>query len=143
MLTLIRNLCLGCALMMASAAHAELVVIVSQQNDVNELTRTQIINIFLGNHRQFPNGLRAQPVDLPVTMPEKAAFYRALVNKDLDQMAAYWSRLVFAGNTSPPIQASSLQKATQKLASDASAITYVERRDVNPSRFKIVFTFPE
>ena len=99
MLKLILKIGVGCLLV--AHAHAELVVIVNPQNGVEQLSKTQITNIFLGNHREFPDGMPAKPVDLPVAAPEKALFYRALVNKDLDQMAAYWSRLVFAGNTSP------------------------------------------
>lgn len=52
-------------------ARAELVVIVNPQSGVDQLTRSQVINIFLGNHREFPNGLRARPFDLPTGNPDK------------------------------------------------------------------------
>lgn len=127
---------------LALQARADLVVIVNPQNTVEQITRTDVINIFLGNSREFPNGQMAKPIDLPVTVPEKAQFYRALVNKDLDQMAAYWSRLVFAGNTSPPVQAASVSEAVRVVAGNRSAIAYVDRRYVDTARVKIVFAFP-
>lgn len=142
MLKLIKIVGVGCLLVLAVHAHAELVVIVNSQNGIEQLSKTQITNIFLGNHREFPDGLPAKPVDLPGASPEKALFYRALVNKDLDQMAAYWSRLIFAGNTSPPAQAATIQDVIQVVATNRGAVAYVDRKNVDLSRVKIVFAFP-
>jgi ABC-type phosphate transport system substrate-binding protein len=123
-------------------ARADLVVIVNAHNEVEQITRTDVINIFLGNNREFSNGLSAMPVDLPAALPEKALFYRTLVNKDLDQLAAYWSRLVFAGNTSPPALAASMHEALRVVASNRSAIAYIDRKYVDAARVKIVYSFP-
>jgi ABC-type phosphate transport system substrate-binding protein len=124
-------------------ARGELVVIVNPQSGVDQLTRSQVINIFLGNHREFPNGLRARPFDLPTGEPDKELFYRSLVNKDLNQMTAYWSRLVFAGKTSPPQQAGDSREVTQVVATSRDAIGYVERQSiVDPGSIRIVYTLP-
>jgi ABC-type phosphate transport system substrate-binding protein len=112
-------------------ARGELVVIANPQNGVDQLTRSQIVNIFMGNHREFPNGLRARPFDLPADNPGKERFYHSLVNKDLNQMAAYWSRLVFAGSTTPPVQAKDPHEVIQVVAGNRNAIGYVERESVN------------
>lgn len=133
---------LGWLLLATTPASAEMIVFVNPQSGVEQLTRTQITNIFLGNHREYPNGLAAKPIDLPIVVPEKAMFYRALVNKDLDQMAAYWSRLVFAGNTQPPMQASTVQEVVLAVASNRNAIGYADRKQVDPTRVRIVFSFP-
>lgn len=136
---------LAAVLFGASApARGELVVIVNPQSGVDQLTRTQVINIFLGNHREFPNGSRAQPFDLPTGNSGKNAFYRNLVNKDMNQMTAYWSRLVFAGNTSPPMQATNVQEVIEAVAANRGAIGYIERQSVHESeRVRIVFSLPE
>jgi ABC-type phosphate transport system substrate-binding protein len=123
-------------------ACGELAVIVNPQNDISHLSRTQVINIFMGNHREFPNGLRAKPLDLPTDNPDKETFYHALVNKNLNQMAAYWSRLVFAGNTSPPIQANNTQEVIQTVASNHNAIGYIDRKYVDPDRVRVVYSLP-
>jgi hypothetical protein len=68
-------------------------------------------------------------------------FYQQLVNKDLDQIAAYWSRLVFAGSTSPPVQASSVQDALLYVTTHKGAIAYMDRRSTD-SRVKIVLSLP-
>lgn len=127
-------------LALPAQVHADLVVVVNPQNKTEQLTKTQIINIFLGNNREYPGGLPAKPIDLPANSTEKALFYRGLVNKDLDQMAAYWSRLVFAGNTSAAV--ANGQEVMQIVASNRNAIGYLERKSVDTSRVKIVFSLP-
>lgn len=118
-------------------ALAELAVIVNPQSGVEQLTKSQVINIFLGSHRELPSGLPARPIDLPANLPEKTQFYRSLVNKDLDQMAAYWSRLVFAGSTLPPVQANTQQDVIQYVAANRGAVGYVERKSVD-ARVRVV-----
>ena len=121
--------------------HAELVVVVNAQSTVEQLTRAQVVNIFLGHNRELPNGVPASPVDLPFGLTEKAAFYQQLVNRDLDQIAAYWSRLVFAGSSSPPVQASSVADALQYVANHKGGIAYLDRRNVD-ARVKVVLSLP-
>jgi ABC-type phosphate transport system substrate-binding protein len=130
---------LGAALLSPISAFADLVVVVNPQSGVEQLTKSQAINIFLGRHRELPNGLAASPVDLPATSQEKGLFYQLLVHKDLDQMAAYWSRLVFAGSTAPPMQATTVQEAIQFVANNRSGVAYIDRRNVD-ARVKIVLT---
>ena len=133
---------LSSLLVLPVQAYADLVVVVNPDNKTEQLTKTQIINIFLGNNREYPGGLPAKPIDLPGSSSEKALFYRGLVNKDLDQMAAYWSRLVFAGNTSPPTSVANGQDVMQIVASNKNAIGYVDRKYVDTTRVKIVFSLP-
>ena len=132
---------LALASLLPCLAHAELVVVVNAQSSLEQLSKTQVVNIFLGHSRELPNGVSASPVDLPFGLPEKAAFYQLLVNKDLDQIAAYWSRLVFAGSTSPPLQAASVQDALAYVASHKGAIAYLERRQLD-ARVKVVLSLP-
>src|SRR5689334_20372889 len=89
-------------------AHAaepnDLVVIVSAGSGVAALTREQAINIFMGRYRSLPSGLVAFPIDLGENSVERGLFYQRLVGKDLADVDAYWARLVFSGQTSPPLR---------------------------------------
>jgi len=118
-------------------AWAQLAVIVNPQSGVEQLSKSEVINIFLGNHRELPGGLIAKPVDMPTGTVEKTLFYRLLVNKDLDQMAAYWSRLVFAGSTSPPLQTARTADVLQYVATNRGGIGYVDRNAVD-ARVRVV-----
>lgn len=120
---------------MLSAAEP-LVVVVNPASGVEALTRNDVINIFLGRFRQFPSGIAAQPIDLPVS-PARAQFYRALVNKEPAEINAYWARLLFSGRTSPPLQAESMEEAITALHAHPGGIAYLERGKVS-GREKIV-----
>ncbi len=74
-------------------------------------------------------------------MPASATrnqFYRALVKKEPAEINAYWARLVFAGRTSPPIQAETPGDTLRILHANPGGIAYMERSQVT-NREKIVF----
>ncbi|TCJ18043.1 hypothetical protein EZJ19_03825 [Parasulfuritortus cantonensis] len=118
-------------------ADADLVLVVNAKSGVDRLTQEEAVNIFMGRYRQLPSGIPAVPIDQPDTQPEKALFYRLLVNKDLAEINAYWARLLFSGRTSPPHQAKSAAEALDLLARQRGAIGYIERSQVD-ARVKIV-----
>lgn len=124
----------------AASAMADLVVVVNAESGVERLDRDEVINIFLGRYRVFPSGFAALPIDQPANLPLKARFYRKLVNKDLDEINAYWARLVFSGKTSPPRQAASPAEVMAWLAANRGAIGYIERSMVD-ARLRIVLEF--
>lgn len=125
---------------LSAGAQAQMVVVMGAQSGVEQLSKTQVVNIFMGKSRELPNGIAARPVDLPAGPPDKANFYHMLVNKDLDQIAAYWSRLIFSGSTAPPLQASSVQDALQFVTTMPGAVAYLDRRHVD-HRVKVVHAF--
>jgi hypothetical protein len=126
------------AFCLAGVASAEdIVVVVSPDSGVDRLTRSEVTNIFLGRYKKLPSGLTAVPVD---TMPLKEQFYARLVNKPLNEINAYWARLVFSGATTPPIAASTDQAALQAVTEHAAGyIAYVERSKAS-KQLRIVFS---
>jgi ABC-type phosphate transport system substrate-binding protein len=129
-------------LALACSAHAELAVIVNPRSGVEQLSRSQVINIFLASNREFPGGEPAVPIDLPPGTPENVQFYRALVNRAPEQMSAYWSRLVFSGKASPPLKAGGWKEVIQAVAANPRAIGYVDAEHVDPARVKAVLVLP-
>ena len=92
-------------------------------------------------YRRLPNGDTALPIDQPESSPVRADFYRRLVNKDLNEINAYWSRLIFSGRTSPPLQASSAADVMVWLLGQPGGVAYVDRTQVD-KRLRIVMEFP-
>lgn len=122
-------------------AQAEtLVVIVNPASGVERMTREEAVNIFMGRHRKLPSGILAFPIDIGSQSIERREFYNLLVRKDLPEIDAYWARLVFSGQTSPPLQAPDGRTAVQLVASNRSAIAYVDRALVDAS-VKVVIDF--
>lgn len=126
--------CIGLLLLAvgALARAQDLVVIVNPHSGVTSLDRQEAINIFTGRYRKLPSGLVAFPIDVQGHSPERKAFYKLLLDKDLAMIDAYWARLVFSGQTSPPLQVPDSVTAVQLVASNRSAIAYVDKRAIGP-----------
>ena len=110
-------LCLAAA---ALPAHADVFVVVPTASTVKAMTQKELVDLYMGRSRAFPDGTFALPFDLPRDDPGRAAFYRALTGMDLAQINSYWSRLMFSGQTLPP----------QPLPTEAAMVELVKR---NPS----------
>jgi hypothetical protein len=119
------------------AGAGNLVVIVNPASGITQLTRNQVIDIFLGRYRKLPSGEIAIPIDLLVNTPERKQFYLLLVGRDLTQMSSYWARLVFSGQAVPPFPVPDARTALDLVAANPSAIAYVDGASVN-SRVRVV-----
>lgn len=128
------------ALCLLLPARADVLVIVNPKSGVDRLTHDEVVNIFLGRFRQLPSGLTALPADLPAQSSDRASFYRLLVNKDVDEISAYWARLIFSGRTTPPRQTRGNDEMLRFVAETQGAIGYIERARVD-GRVKVVFEF--
>jgi hypothetical protein len=114
-----------------------LVVIVNPGSGVAKLERGDAVNIFMGRYRKLPSGIVAFPIDIGDRSPEREQFYRQLVGKELAEVDSYWARLVFSGQTSPPLQVPDAKTAVELVAGNRAAIAYVDRSVVD-DRVKIV-----
>jgi ABC-type phosphate transport system substrate-binding protein len=120
-----------------TAGAGNLVVVVNPASGIENLTRSQAIDIFLGRYRKLPSGAVALPIDLRVDTPERKQFYLLLVGKDLAQMSSYWARLVFSGQATPPFPVPDARTALDLVATNPNAIAYLDRATVD-SRVKVV-----
>lgn len=114
-----------------------LVVIVNPASGVTALEAGDAVNIFMGRYRKLPSGIVAFPIDIGDRSTERERFYQQLVRKDLAEIDAYWARLVFSGQTSPPLQVPDAKTAVQLVAGNRAAIAYVDRSVVD-DRVRIV-----
>jgi len=125
---------------LAVQAGAEPVVVVNVTNVTQQLSHDQVVNIFLGRYRSLPSGGAATPIDQPESSALKTEFYRKLVNKEPNEINAYWSRLIFSGKTLPPLQTANSADVVALLINNPGAIAYMERGLVD-KRFRIVMEF--
>jgi len=124
----------------ARQACAELVVVTSAKSGVEHLSKQEVVFLFMGRWRLLPSGIQAMPIDQAVDSPERADFYRRLVNKEPAEIKAYWSRLVFSGGSRPPYASDSREELIRLVSSNPGAIGYLERNQVD-NRLRIVFEF--
>lgn len=124
-----------------TAAQAELVVVVNARNGLAQLSRDEVVNIYMGRYRQFPDGRLAKPLDAPASTPERGLFYRKLLAMGQDEIRAYWTRLTFAGWTLPPQELASQAAIVSRLEHDPLAIAYLDRKSVTP-QMRVVLELP-
>ncbi len=128
-------------LQLAAPVRAETVVVMNARSGVVQLSRDEVINIFLGRYRQLPTGEAAIPIDQPEGSALRADFYRQLVNKEPNQINAYWARLIFSGKTAPPKEALSPAEVFSYLLGSPGGIAYIDRAQLD-KRLRIVLEFP-
>lgn len=118
-----------CLFLAMPASAANIVVIANTRSAVESLSREDAINIFMGRYRKLPDGTPAHPLDLDPDSTARRAFYRLLINKSLDEVNAYWARLVFSGRTAPPQQTLGADDVLARVVGDPQVIGYMDRSD--------------
>ncbi len=132
-----KNFILGCFLFcLASQAIAEIAVITNVQNNQVPLTRLQVQDIFMGRMRAFPNGQFATTYDQTTLRDD---FYQQLTQRPIAQINAYWARLMFSGQTSPPIKLTDDQSVIKAIQENIGAIGYINKKNASHQAIRILF----
>lgn len=111
------------------SAKAELVVIAHLKNNIDSLSAKQVQDIFLGRTHIFPNGRFALPIDQSSSL--RAEFYQKLTARPVEQINAYWARILFTGQASPPQQLPDDEAVLQTVRDNEGAIGYIDKTRVN------------
>lgn len=123
-LTLYKPLATALLVLASFAATAgELVVIVHP--GAPTLTRDQVADVFLGRSP------RAVPVDQPHDAPIRADFYRLATGRDLAQVRAVWSRVIFTGKARAPKEYADSAAVKRAVAENPRAVGYIEKSAVD------------
>lgn len=120
-------------------AQAEIAVVVNPGVS-DTLDASTISKIFLGKSKRFPSGASATPVNQNEGNAIVDQFNQQVLKRNSSQVKAYWSKLLFTGKGKPPVQLASDADVLQKVASDASAIGYVDAASVNDT-VKVIAKF--
>lgn len=109
----------------ATTAAADIVVIVHLRAATP--TKEQLGDVYLGKSRAFA------PLDQAETSQIRAEFYQKTTGRDLAQVKAVWSRIVFTGKGVPPIELLDAAAVKRAVAADPKAIGYIERSALDGS----------
>lgn len=136
-----RTLCssLLASVLIAASCNAEVAVIVNPANDT-ALSTDEISGIFLAKMKSFPNGNTAIPVNQPTDSDIAQTFNEKVINKTSKQLKAYWSKLVFTGQGTPPKELGSDSEIIKLVADNPNIIGYVDSSAVT-SEVKVIATF--
>ncbi len=131
-------LCFGS--LSSAYANEKVVVVTSTNNQVDELKKRELIDLYMGKYSAFSNGKAATPIDIVEDEKLKEQFYKELVGLPLARVNAYWSRLKFSGRAKPPSTESSIADIQRRLVGDESALAYVYESKVT-NDMKVVYRF--
>lgn len=109
------------------------VVVVSTDSPVTEISRLHLADLYLGRTTRFPNGEPAEPIDQGTTSAARADFYQQYLGRSLAEIKAHWSRLIFTGRGRPPRDVPSGEDVRRLVAENPGTIGYIERRLVDGS----------
>jgi ABC-type phosphate transport system substrate-binding protein len=130
---------IGVALSVASAcALADVVAVVSAKNPITTLSRSQVVDIFLGKANRFPDGTQAVPIDQAEGSAARDEFYDKLAGRSAAQIKAYWSKIIFTGRGQPPSTVSNDIEMKKRISENTAAIGYIDRTMVDDS-VRVVF----
>lgn len=117
---------------------AGIVVIANPASEITQLTRRQVVDIYMGRAPIMPNGKRLMPYDIAEEKVIRETFYHQLIGKTLASVNAYWAGLLFAGRASPPRQVANSAAMLKIIEENPNAIGYVDMKDLN-SHVNVVF----
>mgnify|MGYP000317675392 FL=1 len=104
-------------------------VIVSSQSELTTLNRKQVMGLFLGRARSFPNGNNAKAFDHEVGSSIRARFFEGLTGKSISDIDAYWARLRYSGRASPPKVIDNMAEILKEVSQNQHAIAYIQGQD--------------
>lgn len=123
------------ALLSATAASTEIVVVVNPKNPASRMFSDQASQFFLGKSNMFV------PLDQAEKSPIRAEFYQKLSGKDISQVKAAWAKIIFTGKGVMPAELHSTAEVKKAVAADLNAIGYIEKSAVDDS-VKVILTLP-
>jgi hypothetical protein len=112
------------ALASAPDSRADYYVVVSNESAVMQLSQKDVLHLFMGRSRTFPDGSLAVPHDLEGNA-HREGFYRSLSGMSLSQVTSYWARLMFSGRSLPPERVSNEGAMIRQLLANPSAIGWL------------------
>jgi len=104
-------------------------VIVNVKSELTELNRKQVMSLFLGRARSFPNGKSTKAFDYQIGSQLRENFFEWLTGKSISDIDAYWARLRYSGRTSPPRVISDLDTILYIVSKNQNAIAYIRQQD--------------
>jgi ABC-type phosphate transport system substrate-binding protein len=123
-------------------AEGSIAVVVNKANPISELSRSELIDMFMGKYVAFPNDIRAIPVEIEGDHKIKIKFYQNLVGMPLSRVNAYWSRLRFTGRKRSAVFKPNENDVIAFIIANEQAIGYVPQSLITDD-LKVVYILNE
>ena len=100
-------------------------IIINAKNETTEMSKEDVALCFLKKQVRWAGKGSVSPVDLPASSPVRAAFSKAILNKDVQAVKSLWNALIFSGKGVPPIEKANDAGVMAFVGSNESALGYV------------------
>ena len=134
--TALRIATLSTALLTAHS-WAEVVVVVSAKCSTNKLTKEQVLNIFQGTAKTFPDGSLVMTT-ITGSGATRDEFLSKVVERTEPQMRTIWARLTFTGAGVGPRELKDSAQTKQLVGANPGVIGIMDKTDLDHS-VKVVF----
>jgi ABC-type phosphate transport system substrate-binding protein len=113
------------------ACAGELVLIVNSA--AATINKDQVADVYLGRSSGWT------PIDQVANSPIYVEFYKKATGRDIAQVRAIWSKIIFTGRGLPPKQLVDSTAVKRAVAANPKAIGYIEKSAVDAS-IKVALT---
>jgi len=121
-----------CLILVSHYSFADLVFVVNPANPNAIISDADLKKIYLGKSRSFPNGDSATPLDI-ANGKIREEFLEKFLQKNENNLKAYWSRMIFSGKGIPPESFKTPQDLKSAVASQKNAIGFIDSSMVDES----------
>lgn len=132
-----KKIILGMSLLIASAANAEMVIVVHPSNN-SAVNEDFVSSVYLGKTKSFEGGKQLVAVNQSGNALEEE-FNKKVLGKSSSQMKAYWSKLVFTGKGTPPKEVKTDEEVISLVSENPATIGYISSTSVS-DKVKVVLT---
>ena len=126
------------SMLLASNVSVAGIVIISHPDNNVTLSKKEVQRIFLGKLKTFPGKGPVIPIDLPRNSDSRLEFSKKILKKDMRQVSAYWTRLIFTGKGLPPKQVDSIEELKKLVARNPDAIGYIDKGSLDDT-VRVIF----
>ena len=116
----------ACGLLFSLSASATDLVVIGGPAAL-PLTKEQVADLFLGKSQLLT------PIDQVDSSAIYADFYKKVAGREVAQVKAIWSRIVFSGKGQPSKQVPDSAAVKKAVGADAKAVGYIEKSAVDGS----------
>jgi ABC-type phosphate transport system substrate-binding protein len=117
-------------------------VIVNINSPVTSVTRKEVADIYLGRTKALGAIKQVMMLDQAMASPIRSRFYKNLTGKDVADIDSYWARLLFAGQTAPPLVLPDADSVIATVHKNQSAIGYLDHLPTDKA-VRVVLTLEE
>ncbi|MBP9905762.1 MAG: hypothetical protein KBF66_09405 [Rhodoferax sp.] len=132
--------CLGVltCLLALGTCRADVFVIASAEAPLQTVDIKEVQSLYMGRRRVLAGGGQVQATDLPRSHPLRELFYVQLTGMTAAQVNSYWARLLFSGQSTPPMTFADETHMASYLKRTPSALGYASSPPAPASGLKTV-----